>query len=129
MFLQDVVDEVYQLLQQHNLDWQQLRTWVRQLQQQKEGQQQPQQQVGADTASSSSGSSSDSDATDSIQEAAVAALHVQDDEVRQLMLELAQQPQRKQGSTTKGRGQSSVVTAARRSIRKMLKPLAVEHCK
>lgn len=134
--VQDINHEVYQLLQQHGLDWQQLRTWVRQLQQHKQQLQTEPQLPAAALAgcqSSSSSSGSEADDSDSLHEAAVAALHVQDDEVRGLMLELAQQQQfkrrQRQGTAGGGQGQSSTsVTAARRSIRRLLKPLAVEVC-
>lgn len=108
--LQQVVDEVYQLLQQQNLDWQQLRTWVRQLQ-----------QHSSEHLHDAISSSSSSDSTD---EAKEAAWREEDHDVRQLMLVLAQ----KQQSTSRSKRQNAAVTSARRSIRGMLRPLAIECC-
>jgi hypothetical protein len=125
---------VYGLLQARCQDWQQLRTWVRQLQQAQQQQQQQQeqqlvqrqQQLGSGDESSSWG-----DAAGGSQVAAAAAaagevqqVAVQDSEVQQLILELAgkQQQPGKQSKPAKGKSPAAV---ARRSIRNMLKPLAV----
>jgi hypothetical protein len=120
---------VYGLLQARGQDWQQLRVWVRQLQQAQQQQQeqqlaQSQQQLSS---SSSDKSSSWGDAAGSSYVAAageVQQVAVQDPEVQQLMLELAgkQQQPGKQSKPAKGKSPAAV---ARRSIRNMLKPLAV----
>jgi hypothetical protein len=133
--LQEVVGEVYGLLQERNLDWQQLRTWVRQLQQAQQEQQQQQaqsqQQLSGSSSSDSEGGSwsvaAGSGQTAAAAEGGVAVqqLSVPDPEVQQLMLELAgkqQQPAR-QGKAAKGQGKSPSALA-RRSIHNMLKPLA-----
>ncbi|KAF6261016.1 hypothetical protein COO60DRAFT_818594 [Scenedesmus sp. NREL 46B-D3] len=139
---QEVVEEVYGLLQERNLDWQQLRTWLRQLQQAQQQQQQQQQVQSQHLGGSSSSSSSSEGGGDqsvvvgssqvATEVAAAAAmggvqqLAVQDPEVQQLMLELAgnQQQLAKPGKAAKGQGKSPSAVA-RRSIRNMLKPLAV----
>jgi hypothetical protein len=127
---QEVVAEVYGLLQERNLDWQQLRTLVRQLQQAQQQQQQQQQAQSQQQLSGSSSSSSDGDGwsvaagSSRTTAAAEGGVAVPDPEVQQLMLELAgkQQQPTKQGKAAK-QGKSPS-TLARRSIRNMLKPLA-----
>uniref|UniRef100_A0A383VF57 Uncharacterized protein n=1 Tax=Tetradesmus obliquus TaxID=3088 RepID=A0A383VF57_TETOB len=113
---QEVVDEVYGLLQAKGQDWQQLRILVRQLQQAQQQQQQQQQQISS-SSSSAGDSSSDEAAAGEVQQVAV-----QDPEVQQLMQELAG---KQQSRAARGPGKSPSAVA-RRSIRNMLKPLAVE---
>jgi hypothetical protein len=133
--LQEVVEEVYGLLQERNSDWQQLRTWVRQLQQaqqEQQQQQQPQSQEQLNDSSSDSegggwgvaAGSSQTPAIAAAGDATVQQLAVHDFEVQQLMLELAEKQPAKQGKAAKGQGKSPSALA-RRSIRNMLKPLAI----
>eukprot|EP00882_Tetradesmus_deserticola_P020222 GHRQ01021802.1.p1 GENE.GHRQ01021802.1~~GHRQ01021802.1.p1 ORF type:complete len:159 (+),score=90.54 GHRQ01021802.1:1505-1981(+) len=124
---QEVVEEVYGLLQERSSDWQQLRTWVRQLQQAQQEQQQQQTQSQQQLSSSSGSGGSNQDAAAAAGGMGVQQLAVQDPEVQQLILELAgkqQQQPAAQGKATKGQGKSPSAVA-RRSIRNMLSPLAI----
>ncbi|KAF8058125.1 SPBPB2B2.09c [Scenedesmus sp. PABB004] len=123
---QEVVDELHQLLQESAQDWQQLRTWVRQVQQHRQQQEQQQQAQQAAAADGSSGSSAADDAVELLGPDVVAA--AVDPEVVALMQELAQQRQQRPASRGGKRPKSesaAAASAARRSIRKLLKPMAV----
>eukprot|EP00879_Flechtneria_rotunda_P032954 GHRR01036454.1.p1 GENE.GHRR01036454.1~~GHRR01036454.1.p1 ORF type:complete len:205 (+),score=92.28 GHRR01036454.1:324-938(+) len=133
---QEVVDEVYQLLQDNKLDWQQMRVWMRQAQQhrQQERQQaQPQQQQAVlqqqehqqlaliqQAPGMDDGSRPPTD-TNAQQNNQIAVVH--DPEVLQLIQQLAQK--RQQPQTQLKKTNSSNGKTALRSMRRMLKPLAV----
>lgn len=123
--VQETVDELFELLSSRQQDWQQLRTWVRQLQQHEQQQQEQQQQAAQEQPTQQQAPSlQDLQAADGV--SAVAAA---DPEVLQLIQELnapqQQQAQAAGASSSKGKGGKNPVSVARRSIRRMLKPLAV----
>lgn len=124
--VQDVVEELFELLSTRQQDWKQIRTWVRQLQQheqqrqeQQQGQPEQHQQQVVQQVQGAPAAQSDS----------VSAVAAQDPEVLQLIQELnasQQQAQTSSSSKSKGKSSKSPAATARRSIRRMLKPLALD---
>jgi hypothetical protein len=126
LYSQEVVDELFEVLSSKQQDWQQLRAWVRTLQQHEQQQQEQQQQLDLQHWPQQLQIPPDA------QQESVAAVAVQDPEVLQLIQELNAPQQVKQpgsgsgsSSKSKGKGGKSPASVARRSIRRMLKPLAL----
>jgi ABC-type uncharacterized transport system ATPase subunit len=130
---QEVMDELFEALQAKQQDMQQLRTWVRQLQlqQQQRGEEQLEQQQ-QELEQQQRAEASWPAVSVPVQQregAEDAGIAVQDPEVLQLIHELNQG--RAEGglagsSKPKGKAGKSPAAAARRSLRRVLKSLALE---